>query len=65
MRRGSILGQTLIKVEPSKIRWVVKFVQKWNLEPPPPHLTPPTIRNGRILLGLSRERKHLFPSFFY
>ena len=24
------LGQTLIRVEPNKVEWVVRFVQKWN-----------------------------------
>ena len=25
-----------MKVVPNKVKWVVKFVQKWNLPPPPP-----------------------------
>ena len=29
------LGQTLIKVAPNKVKWVVKFVQKWNLNTSP------------------------------
>ena len=27
----SFLGQTLIKVEPNKVKWVAKLQQKWNL----------------------------------
>ena len=31
---GSFVGQALIKVEPNKQKWVVKFIQKWNLTHP-------------------------------
>ena len=30
---GQFLGQTLTKVEPNKMKLVVKLVQKWNLNP--------------------------------
>ena len=35
---GSCVGETLIKVEPTTVKWEVKLVQKWNLTlatPPP------------------------------
>lgn len=31
---GSCVGETLIKVEPTTVKWEVKLVQKWNLTPP-------------------------------
>ena len=31
---GSFLGQLVIKFEANKVKWVVKFVQKWNLTLP-------------------------------
>ena len=33
-KSGSFLGQSLMKVEPNKVKWVVKFLQKWNLTHP-------------------------------
>ena len=32
MGEGSILGQTLIKVEPNKVKRMMKIVQKWDLK---------------------------------
>ena len=35
LKKGwSFLGQPVIKFEPNKVKWVVKFVQKWNLTLP-------------------------------
>ena len=38
---GSCVGETLIKVEPTTVKWEVKLVQKWNLTLPTPHPPPP------------------------
>ena len=43
---GAFLGQTLIKVEPNKVKWVVEFVQKRNLPLP----ASVTIRHGRVII---------------
>ena len=36
---GACLGQTLLKMEHNKecVKWMVKFVQNWNLTPSPPY----------------------------
>ena len=36
----SFIDQTLMKVEHKKVKWVVKFVQKWNLILHPPSSPP-------------------------
>ena len=52
---GSILVQTLMKVEPSKMKWVVKFVQKWNVTIHPYNLE----WDSTFFLDLRREKKHV------
>lgn len=50
-REESLIRQTLLKVEPSKVKWAGKFVQKRNLT----LLTLLTIRHGRVVLKVNLE----------
>lgn len=50
-REESLIRQTLLKVEPSKVKWAVKFVQKRNLT----LLTLLTIRHGLVVLKVNLE----------